>query len=288
LKTEITGAFNSISSSFVNDYLRNELTRSFVNNSSTSSFALRTEITGAFATTSSSLGSRVTTLENKVYVSASNDSHILISNNTTTGSYTTEGLSYFKETVAAPSQSAAPWGIFKVEGERVQNGKNFGEIELAGAVAIKEDVSKIDYIYGIHVPRTSSVMYYLDFPIFKNNLTGSAYTDGRSRYGVMAVEVNVMVFASTPPTQEKVFAQKWTSRFTSTALSFAQVNTATTLAYGADPGYDSYLSLATTMAAGVTVSASMLRIPCTFTAADGRSYSLKTAASCTVIKTEFL
>jgi hypothetical protein len=288
IKNSITGAFTSLSSSFVNGYLRNELTRSFVNNSSTSSFAIKNSITGAFATTSSSLGSRVTTLENKVYVSASNDSHILISNNTTTGSYTTEGLSYFKETVAAPSQSAAPWGIFKVVGERWQNGKNFGEIELAGAVAMKEDVSKIDYIYGIHVPRTSSVMYYLDFPIFKNNLTGSAYTDGRSRYGVMAVEVNVMVFASASSAQEKVFAQKWTSRFTSTALSFVQVNTATTSTYGADPGYDSYLSLATTMAAGVTVSASMLRIPCTFTAADGRSYSLKTAASCTVIKTEFL
>ena len=288
IKTNITGAFNSLSSSFVNDYPRNELTRSFVNNSSTSSFAIKTDITGAFTTLSSSITTRTTTLENKVYVSASRDSHILISNNTTTGSYTSEGLRYFKETVAAPTQSVTPWGIFKVEGECTQAGTSFGEFELAGYVNMKEDISKIEYLYGVSIPNTQSVVFYLDFPIFKNNLTGSAYTDGRSRYGVMSAEINVMVFASASSGVEKVFAQNWKSRFKSTALSFTQVNDAVTSSYGADPGYDSYFTIATTMGAGITVSASMLRVPCTFQAADFRSYSLRAAATCQTIKFEIL
>lgn len=250
----------------------------------TSSFAIKTDITGAFTTTSSSFGTRVTTLENKVYVSSSRQNHILISNETTTGSFATEGLSYWDKTIVAPTQSSIPWGILKVEGEQ----GFFGEFQQAGSVLMREDVSKVQYMYGVSIPPTMSVSYYLDFPIFKNNLTGSAYSDGRSRSGVMSVDIDIMTFASSSSGGEKVIAQNWKSRFICSKLSFVQVTNASTSTYGSALAYDTWHSVATTMAGGVTVSASMLRIPCTWTPGDGRAYELKTAASCKVIKFEFL
>jgi len=71
IKTNITGAFNSISQSFdgrittiENTTLLSSVTSSIVFNSSTSSFANKTEISGAFNATSSSFGSRITITEN--------------------------------------------------------------------------------------------------------------------------------------------------------------------------------------------------------------------------------
>jgi len=198
------------------------------------------------------------------------------------------------------------WGILKVHGETTGSvsgstfttasaQSNYGEIMVGGTTIIPEDIASARYVYGIRLAETGSVTFNVRFPIFKDNVTGQVYGTSGSRWGSLATEMTLMMYGSGSTISSRadsMWCYNWRSRFFYSSRTVSQSSAATATVFGADPGYDAWMTVGTTMGGsgpgtGISASNGFLEIPITFFPLDGRKYSLYVAAEMKVVKFEY-